>query len=66
MRIGVYVPTFGEYDVKTLAALARETEAAGWDGFFIWDHVQQARRHSRLLLREGGRDGHECCSAEKR
>lgn len=24
MRFGVYVPTFGEYDVKTLAALARE------------------------------------------
>jgi hypothetical protein len=24
MRFGVYAPTFGEYDVKTLAALARE------------------------------------------
>lgn len=66
MRIGVYVPTFGEYDVKTLAALARETEAAGWDGFFIWDHVQQARRHSRLLLRASGRRRAQCCSAEKR
>lgn len=39
MRFGVYVPTFGEYDVDTLARLAREAEAAGWDGFFIWDHL---------------------------
>ncbi len=39
MRFGVYVPTFGEYDVITLAQLARETEQAGWDGFFIWDHL---------------------------
>jgi hypothetical protein len=30
---GVYVPTFGEYDVNTLAQLAREAEATGWDGF---------------------------------
>jgi alkanesulfonate monooxygenase SsuD/methylene tetrahydromethanopterin reductase-like flavin-dependent oxidoreductase (luciferase family) len=39
MRFGVYVPTFGEYDVDTLAQLAREAEATGWDGFFIWDHL---------------------------
>jgi hypothetical protein len=35
VRFGIYVPTFGEYDVNTLAQLAREAEAAGWDGFFI-------------------------------
>ena len=39
MRFGVYVPTFGEYDVRALAELAREAEDAGWDGFFIWDHL---------------------------
>lgn len=39
MRFGVYVPTFGEYDVQTLAELARESEDAGWDGFFIWDQL---------------------------
>lgn len=39
MRFGVYVPTFGEYDVPALAALAREAEDSGWDGFFVWDHV---------------------------
>jgi alkanesulfonate monooxygenase SsuD/methylene tetrahydromethanopterin reductase-like flavin-dependent oxidoreductase (luciferase family) len=39
VRFGVYVPTFGEYDVETLARLAGDVEAAGWDGFFIWDHL---------------------------
>jgi luciferase-like monooxygenase len=39
VRFGVYVPAFGEYDAPTLAALAREAEDAGWDGFFIWDHL---------------------------
>jgi hypothetical protein len=39
MLFAAYVPTFGEYDVATLAALAREAEAGGWDGFFIWDHL---------------------------
>ena len=39
MQFGVYVPTFGEYDVRTLAGLAREVEAAGWNGFFVWDHL---------------------------
>ncbi len=39
VRFGVYVPTFGEYDVETLAQLASEAEAAGWNGFFIWDHL---------------------------
>ncbi len=39
MRFGVYVPTFGEYGVAMLAGLAREAEVAGWDGFFIWDHL---------------------------
>jgi len=39
MRFGVYVPTFGEYDVPALVELARDAERAGWDGFFIWDHL---------------------------
>jgi alkanesulfonate monooxygenase SsuD/methylene tetrahydromethanopterin reductase-like flavin-dependent oxidoreductase (luciferase family) len=39
VRFGVYVPTFGEYDVPTLTALASEAEDAEWDGFFIWDHL---------------------------
>jgi alkanesulfonate monooxygenase SsuD/methylene tetrahydromethanopterin reductase-like flavin-dependent oxidoreductase (luciferase family) len=35
------VPIFGEYaDVRMLAAMAVEAEDAGWDGFWIWDHIQ--------------------------
>ena len=41
MRYGIYAPNFGDYsDPRTLVALARETEEAGWDGFFVWDHLQ--------------------------
>lgn len=41
MRFGLFLPNFGEgfCDAGALAALAREAEAAGWDGFFLWDHV---------------------------
>jgi alkanesulfonate monooxygenase SsuD/methylene tetrahydromethanopterin reductase-like flavin-dependent oxidoreductase (luciferase family) len=34
-------PQFGPYaDPKFLAELARDAENAGWDAFFIWDHIQ--------------------------
>ncbi|MDP9364041.1 MAG: LLM class flavin-dependent oxidoreductase, partial [Chloroflexota bacterium] len=40
MRYGLNLPPFGDFaDPRALAALARDAEAAGWDGFFIWDHV---------------------------
>ena len=40
MKYGVYVPNFGPYgDALALAAVARDAEKAGWDGFFLWDHV---------------------------
>ena len=40
MHFGVYVPIFGPYaDARVLAALAKDAEAAGWEGFFLWDHV---------------------------
>jgi alkanesulfonate monooxygenase SsuD/methylene tetrahydromethanopterin reductase-like flavin-dependent oxidoreductase (luciferase family) len=38
MKYGLDVPTTGEYaDPRVLAQLAGEAEAAGWDGFFLWD-----------------------------
>ncbi|MBF6589281.1 MAG: LLM class flavin-dependent oxidoreductase [Ktedonobacterales bacterium] len=38
MRFGLDVPTTGAYaDARLLARLATEAEAAGWDGFFLWD-----------------------------
>ncbi len=40
-KYGINVPNFGSayYDPKTLSELARDAEEAGWDGFFIWDHI---------------------------
>ncbi len=41
MKYAINVPNFGDYHhPRTLAELAHEAEAAGWDGFFIWDHIQ--------------------------
>jgi hypothetical protein len=36
MQYGV---TFPDVDARTLADLAREAEAAGWDGVFVWDII---------------------------
>ncbi|HEY2107421.1 MAG TPA: LLM class flavin-dependent oxidoreductase [Candidatus Binataceae bacterium] len=41
MRFGISFTTFDLYsDVRVLADLAREAEDAGWDGCFVWDHIQ--------------------------
>jgi alkanesulfonate monooxygenase SsuD/methylene tetrahydromethanopterin reductase-like flavin-dependent oxidoreductase (luciferase family) len=40
MYFGIDLPVSGEYaDVRSLAALAREAEDAGWDGFFVYDQI---------------------------
>jgi Luciferase-like monooxygenase len=40
MRFAVSVPNFAEYaDPRTVADLASVAERAGWDGFFVWDHL---------------------------
>src|SRR5262245_16462871 len=40
MRFAMYVPNFGTFgSVRTLVTLAQAAEAAGWDGFFLWDHL---------------------------
>ncbi len=40
MQFAVDTPNFGDYsDPRLLAELAHEAEAAGWDGFFLWDHI---------------------------
>ncbi|HXG21216.1 MAG TPA: hypothetical protein VNN62_19325 [Methylomirabilota bacterium] len=39
MHYGVTLPNFGEYsEPRLLAKLAHEADAAGWEGFFLWDH----------------------------
>lgn len=40
IKCAINVPNFGEYaDPRLTAELARAAEAAGWDGFFVWDHI---------------------------
>lgn len=42
-NFGVYIPAFGPFgDPNVLARLGREIEDAGWDGLFLWDHIQWA------------------------
>ena len=41
MQYGYIIPNFGiGGDARVLADLARDAEQAGWDGFFIWDHLE--------------------------
>jgi alkanesulfonate monooxygenase SsuD/methylene tetrahydromethanopterin reductase-like flavin-dependent oxidoreductase (luciferase family) len=41
VRSGLFVPLFGQLaDPVVVARLAAEAEEAGWDGFFVWDHVR--------------------------
>ena len=41
MKYAFDLANFGPYaDPRVLADLARRAEDSGWDGFFIWDHVQ--------------------------
>ncbi len=43
MKYAVNVPNFGDYaDPRLTAELARQAEEAGWDGFFVWDHINAA------------------------
>lgn len=40
MHHGVFVPIFGELaDPIAVARLAARAEEAGWDGFYVWDHI---------------------------
>ncbi|MGB6580794.1 MAG: LLM class flavin-dependent oxidoreductase [Streptosporangiaceae bacterium] len=50
MRFAINVPNFGEFaDARAFAELARRTEAAGWDGLFVWDHVVHHKRLRREI-----------------
>jgi alkanesulfonate monooxygenase SsuD/methylene tetrahydromethanopterin reductase-like flavin-dependent oxidoreductase (luciferase family) len=40
VRYGVSMPNFGErLDARRVADWSQAAEAAGWDGFFLWDHL---------------------------
>ena len=41
MNYGVLLPNFGlGGDAKTLCEVAVAAEQSGWDGLFLWDHLQ--------------------------
>jgi hypothetical protein len=49
VRFGLYVPNFGVCsNPLTLTEMAVRAEKAGWDGFFLWDHIVE--RDKRLPL----------------
>lgn len=40
MNFAVNLPNFGSFsDPALMVDLARSAEEAGWDGFFVWDHI---------------------------
>jgi alkanesulfonate monooxygenase SsuD/methylene tetrahydromethanopterin reductase-like flavin-dependent oxidoreductase (luciferase family) len=40
MRFGIEVVPFGDFaDPRQIVQLAKEAEAAGWEGLWIWDHM---------------------------
>jgi alkanesulfonate monooxygenase SsuD/methylene tetrahydromethanopterin reductase-like flavin-dependent oxidoreductase (luciferase family) len=46
MRYGMSLPSFGAFaDPRYLIELAQAAEAAGWDGFFLWDTVIHDERN---------------------
>jgi alkanesulfonate monooxygenase SsuD/methylene tetrahydromethanopterin reductase-like flavin-dependent oxidoreductase (luciferase family) len=40
VKYAISIPNFGPFsELDRLGRVAREAEVAGWDGFFLWDHV---------------------------
>ncbi len=57
-RRGLFVAPFDALaDPRVVGDLAAAAEAAGWDGFFVWDHLQYGDRVSEIA------DPWTCCAA---
>lgn len=57
-RRGLFVAPFDALaDPRVVGDLAAEAEAAGWDGFFVWDHLQYGERVAAIA------DVWTCCAA---
>ncbi len=40
MKYGIFLPPFDDLaDPRRVARLAADAEQAGWDGFYLWDHM---------------------------
>ncbi|MDH4212616.1 MAG: LLM class flavin-dependent oxidoreductase [Candidatus Thorarchaeota archaeon] len=50
MKYGINIPNFGQFgDINTLVEIGSEVEDAGWDGFFIWDHLLVFKQEDMVL-----------------
>lgn len=50
MKYGINIPNFGWFgDIDTLVDIAIEAEEAGWDGFFLWDHMLVFKQEDMVL-----------------
>ncbi len=50
MKYGINLPNFGWFgDIDTLVEVAVEAEEAGWDGFFLWDHMLVFKQEDMVL-----------------
>ena len=57
-RRGLFVAPFDALaDPRVVGDLAASAEAAGWDGFFLWDHLQYGDRVAEIA------DVWTCCAA---
>ena len=57
-RRGLFVAPFDALaDPRVVGDLAAEAEEAGWEGFFVWDHLQYGERVSEIA------DVWTCCAA---
>ena len=57
-RRGLFVAPFDELaDPRVIGDLAAAAEAAGWEGFFLWDHLQYGERVTEIA------DVWTCCAA---
>src|SRR5829696_6105411 len=57
-RRGLFVAPFDALaDPGVVGDLSAAAEAAGWEGFFIWDHLQYGERVSEIA------DVWTCCAA---
>ena len=50
MKYGINIPNFGWFgDINTLVEMAVEAEDAGWEGFFLWDHMLVFKQNDMVL-----------------
>jgi alkanesulfonate monooxygenase SsuD/methylene tetrahydromethanopterin reductase-like flavin-dependent oxidoreductase (luciferase family) len=50
MKYGINIPNFGWFgNINTLVEIAIEVEDAGWDGFYLWDHILVFKQEDMIL-----------------